>query len=284
MVCRVLADAHKELKKRREDPRTWRLETHGYQCLEYPLRAWFMVLVLALAWTMLITVLIALLPDTWTLTEFMPRFPLLMFVFLLLGYSCACLQTTLGAARAGESDYVAWPERGLVPAVRGGAQAVVCLLAGPVVPAVAAGWFWLNSGDLLWVDWLIVWQLGIVAVGYWALALMAVQERGRFRDAQPAAVVRLVKRLGYRAMLAAVLIAVVVVGHGLLVLDTLEELRGLRGWLQLVGCFAGQFFWMVLLLRWLGVSSYRARQQRRDAMPLARPEPGARRDEAVQYR
>jgi hypothetical protein len=147
-----------------------------------------------------------------------------------------------------------------------------------VVPAVVACWFWLNSGDLLWVDWLIVWQLGIVAVGYWALALMAVQERGRFRDAHPAAVVRLVQRLGWRAVLAAVLLAVVVVGHCLLVLDTLEELRGLRGWLQLVGCWAGQFFWMVLLLRWLGVSSYRARKQRRDTKPSARPKPAPQRD------
>jgi hypothetical protein len=232
-----------------------------------------MEMILAVAWASLTTFLILILPDAWSLPEFLARLPLVMFVFVLLGYSCACLQTTFAAGRTGQAGYVAWPQRGLTQAVRSGAQAVVCYLAGPVVPAVVALWFWLNSGDFTWVDWSIVAELGILGVGYWALTLMAVQERGRFRDANPAAVVRLVARLGWRVLLAALLLAVVVIGHGLLAIAAVEELhRGPRGWMLLVGCFAGQFFWMVLLLRWLGVSSYRASKRRGDHQD-AKPAP-----------
>jgi hypothetical protein len=257
-VRRILADTHKEIHQRRKDAPAWRLETHWDQFLEYPLRAWPMVLVLAVAWASLSAGLLLLLPDTWTPIEVLARFPLLLFVFLLVGYSAACLQTTLAAGRKGQTSRIVWPELGLAQTVRCGAQVVVCFLAGPVVPAAVVFYFWLNSGDLLWVDWAIVWELGMLTVGYWTLTLLAVEDRGRFRDANPTAVGRLVHRLGYRAWVVA-LLAVVVVGHGLLALDALAELhRGVNGWLLLVGCLSMQFFWMVLLLRWLGASRYRA--------------------------
>lgn len=276
-VVKVLSEARRELKERRLRHTSWPVEKHWHQALEYPMRAWVLVGGLAAVWGTATTFLWLIFPETWNLAELMPRFPLLLFAFLLVGYTCAGLQATLVAGRAGEAGYVAWPERSLARTVRSGAEAVLCFLAGPILPALVGFWFWVNSGDLLLVDWLILWELGIVAMGYWILAMLAVQETGRLRDVNPLAVLKLVYRQGYRPVLATVLMGAALVGHGLLVLEALEELhRSPRGWLMLVGSWGGTFFWVILLLRWLGVSLYRVRKaarQRRDQTPSAGNEP-----------
>jgi len=257
---RVLAEAQRDVAEQRRRARTWRLETHWYEFLVYPLRALPLVLCLALAWATLIAFLVAIWPASWEPVEVVPRLPLALFVFLLLGYTWAFLEATFAAGAAGEAGYVARPNTDrLARAARGGARVVVCFLAGPILPAVVAFSFWLDSGDFQLPDWLIVWELGILAVGYWFLALLAVQERGRYSDASPVAIVKLVLCLGYRVLLAALLVAVIVVGHGMLMFGALEEMhRSLGGWFSMGWCWAGQLFWLLLVLRWLGVSRFHA--------------------------
>jgi hypothetical protein len=71
--------------------------------------------------------------------------------------------------------------------------------------------------------------------------------------------VQLVRRLGYRSLVAALLFAVATVGHGLLMLGDLEIMhQGATGWFLMVLLWASLLFWLVLLLRWLGVSCFRA--------------------------
>jgi hypothetical protein len=261
----VLAEAQRDLVRRRRRARTWPLETHWYQFLLYPLRAWRLVCSLALAWATLIAFLVSILPPDWTFWETVARLPLLLFVFLLAGYTCACLDATLAAAAEGEAGYIAKPNGDIMlRSARSGAQVVVCFLAGPIVPALVAFWFWVESGDFELVDWLIVWELGLVAIGYWVLALLSVQQSRRWRDANPVAIVKLVKRLGYRPVVAAALVSITVVGYGLLMFDALEELhRSLGGWLLMTWYWGGQLFLLLLLLRWLGVSIFRARMNDR---------------------
>lgn len=63
-------------------------------------------------------------------------------------------------------------------------------------------------------------------------------------------------------MLAPVVVSIVVVMYGLLMFDALEELhRSLSGWLLMLWYWGGLLFLTVLMLRWLGVGMYRARER-----------------------
>jgi hypothetical protein len=258
-VCRVLAEARKELKRRRQTTTGWRLETRWFQCYEYPMRAFPVVLVLGILWAFVALWFLLLLPETWTPLDWLGELPLVPLAFPLLGYSTAFLELTLRAGHAGRAGQVVRPPPALAAAVRGGTRAVVCFLAGPVVPVAVALYFWLHSGEWTWVDTAIVWELGFAAAAYWSLLLMAVARSDSLRDANPAAVARLLRYVGWRGVLAAGLLGAVVVGHGHLALVAVEEMQmGVHGWFLLLGSFVSLHFWAVLLLRWLGVSRYRA--------------------------
>jgi hypothetical protein len=259
---RALARAVKDLKKEeRQRPRVWPLEKHWYECLLYAVVSLLLVVPLSMAWATLIVFLCFTLPPRWNTVEMLVHLPVLAPVFLLLGITAAFLQETFAVASAGKTGVLATPGRNPAKTIRRGAQAVWAFLVGPVVPAVVAWFFWLYSGDLEVVDRLILSQLGLVAVAVWVLALLAITESNRFRDANPLAVLALVRRIGYRAPLCAVLIGLAAVGQGVLMFAGLEKLHhGIGGWAILTGCWIGQLFWTVFLLRWLGVSAFRARK------------------------
>jgi hypothetical protein len=252
--------------------RSWPLETHWHELLFYPLRALPRLFCLAVAWATVIAILIAVLPADWTTLEFIARAPCLLFIFLMLGYTVACLEATFAAACAGEAGHIARPRsQRLFLAVRGGSRAVFCFLAGPMVPTIVAVWFWLDSGDFEWADWLIGWELCILAIGYWTLALLALQTRGCYRDANPAAIFNLVRRLGYRVVLAALLISIIVTAHGFLILGAVQQMHeGPGGWFSMLLCWVGLLFFIVLLLRWLGVTTFQAgRSKNAEMLPKA---------------
>jgi hypothetical protein len=262
MLRQVLAKAEEELAQRRRRRLNWKLEKHWYEFLVYPPRATLQVMTLSVAWATAMALGVAFLPETWQPGAFALAFLFLPGWFLLLGYTFGGLQATLAAASKGHAGYVAWAGSDFSQVARGAVQGLFGFLAGPIVPAAVAFYFWQESGDLEMVDWLILIQLSVVAAGYWALVMLAIQQNYAFLDANPIAVLRLIHRLGYPVLLTALLVALVVVGHGLLMLDALEELhRSLGGWLQLVGGWAGLLFCLILLLRWFGVSSYRARKE-----------------------
>jgi hypothetical protein len=180
--------------------------------------------------------------------------PFVVFPLLILGYACGFLDCTFSAAAAGEVRDVRWPGRDLGLVVRSAAAWLLCFLAGPVVPAAGALLFWLHCGDPALVDWLILAELGLFAVGYWLLAVVAVQRRDRLRDANPVAVARLVGDLGPLVLLAVLAAAVVVLAHGLLAFAALGELHRepLAGLLSLVVCWVSGLFLATCWFRLLG--------------------------------
>jgi hypothetical protein len=272
-VRRALAEAKKDLVVHEERRRGGKPETHWFQCLLHPFRALPLWLGLAVAWASLIAFLWLIWPERWEPVELVPRFPLVLFVFLLLGFTCASLQATLAAAAEGLGGAIAWISRDMAQTAKGGAQAVLCFLAGPVVLAGVAFFFWLDSGELEWVDCLILWQLGLVAACYFVLAMLAVQENDRFSDANPVAIVGLLRRGGYRVAVAALLLGIGIVAHTVASLDALEALHnGPAGWLRLIGVWAALLMWASFVLRWVGISRYNARKPRRkkrEELPVA---------------
>jgi hypothetical protein len=258
-------------------------ESAWFQCLLFPLRAWPILLGLGLAWATLAVALVAVLPVEWEWSALGPRLPLLMVGFFLLSYTCAFYGCVVASSAAGETGVIRWPGGDLLQALRSGIACLVCFLVGPVVPAVVALLFWIHAGDLTWVDEAILWELGAVAVGCWVLALLAVGEKGRLRDANPLAVARLVGRLGWRGGLAVALIVAGVVVQFRLMLGSLEDVHeSPGGWLALVAWGVAGSAWVVFLLRWFGVSRYhrygrperaekRPRPEKQKRLPSPRP-------------
>jgi hypothetical protein len=239
---------------------SWPLEQRYSHFLAYALRALPRVLVLAAAWATMITIVGGVMKNGWDLSEVLARagvlLPALAVLFMLFGYTMALLEVTLAAAWVGKAGSVAWPGFDLAATVRGGFRGLLAFLAGPVVPALGLCLL-LFSAEPQGLDWLVLWGLGIVAVAYWALAVLAVLQTDSLRDLHPRSVLRVTRQLGFRAPLTAVLIALAVVGPALQTLRYLERPQfGVGVWLLLVLSWTGQTSWTVLCLRWFGVRRF----------------------------
>ena len=251
---RLLARAMKE-QVAEHKKRQWRLEKHWYECLVYALRAFALEFSLAAMWAGLIAFTWLLPAMHWDPLEIAGRSVIVLIAFLLMGFTVAFFRKILAAARAGAVGDAVWPGGDMAKTVTGGAQAVIAFLAGPVVPLVVACYFWLNSGDMQLVDELILWELGIISVIWWVLALLAIQKSRQLSDVNPVAMVNLIRQIGYRLPVAALLIAVGVAAQAAATLVGVAQLHsGPGGWVLLTTVWTASFFWLVFVLRWLGIN------------------------------
>lgn len=239
------------------------LEQHWYECLLYPVLAWRLVAPLALGLTALTGV--ALL--AWTNLEDMgpPSWWIWLASwagpFLILGYTGAFLQGVLASGAAGETGFVRWPGTDLRLIVWALAAWLVGFLAGPIVFAAAALWFWLYAGDPGVLDWLVIIELCVAGTIHWLLALVAIHQGDRLADVNPVCVGRLVRRLGYRAVLGTVGGAAIglAVGHTLLSALTALRENPVRGWILLFAGWLVCVAWLTFLFRMLGLWCFRSR-------------------------
>jgi hypothetical protein len=243
------------------------LEKRWYECLAYPFRAARLCLGLALFLTVLSAVGAVEVPvlldeppaEPWALALF--RLSWVLFLVVIVGVPCSFLDRVLASASAGEVYYILWSGNPPLTVLVSGARWLACFLAGPVVFA-AAGWlYWLQCGDPGLVGWLILAELGVVAVTYQAFALAAVADRGRLRDLNPVAVVDLAHRLGWRALVAVPAGALLLLAHGWLLLAGVEEVHTtpLLGLVMLAGGWGSGVFWSTFFCRLLGVWCFRSR-------------------------
>jgi hypothetical protein len=265
--------------KRAARRRPWPRETHWAECLLYPFRAGLMILRLAFLLTVFSASSVLVVPLVMGRTPVLLRIgggipleaPSGLLLSLLVGsayslavvffvsYTCAFLQCVLAFGTAGEAAELGLRGRDLRYVLTMAVRWLVCFLAGPVVPAVAAILYWFNGGDLGVLDWIIIAELGVLAMGWWLLTILAVSRRGRLRDANPVRVIEVIRRLGFRVLLSAGVWGGLLLGHGLagfLCLERLHEnvLLGL-GWLSL--CWIGLLFCATFLFRLLGLWCYR---------------------------
>src|SRR5581483_1340667 len=89
---------------------------------------------------------------------------------VVLGYTWGLLQCVLSAASEGVACQRHWPGSDAMRLLKSTGDGLVSFLAGPAVFTGAALLFWLGSGDLDWLDRLILAELGLAAVGGWLLA------------------------------------------------------------------------------------------------------------------
>jgi len=274
-VRRILAEAKRELIKHGgRPPKPWPLELGGFECLHYPFRARRGVPRLAFFWSLAFLVsakTLSLQSPQGLLEAVLPNVPMIMVLiafFYLVGVTWDFLRQVLRLAVMGDSERV--PTVGFLQYVgtiaRCGLMVAVAFFAGPALILAAALYFWINAGTLDWFDHLLLWQLWLCAGISWVYLLLAVDGRGRLRDAQAKAVAPLFRRQGWHAVLFPVAGGVSL---------TLFAYLSMRIWIDLFEstflpfvvqyllCSAALFFW-TFLLRWYGISRYWTRQNVND--------------------
>ncbi len=237
-----------------------------HHSLTYPIRTIRLVLTLSASLTALIVVTLLLLPKLFEL-EAEPVWvtlillPSLMIPFTVIGYSFGYLESVLASAASGEAEPLRKATRKVGLAARSFAVWMLCFLAGPIVPAALAVFFWINSGDLEWIDWAILAELGVVSGAYWLFVMLSVSRTGRLRDVNPLEVFDLIGRLGFRAMALVLGASVFLIAHvvlSILAVQGFHEEPGLGASL-LFAFLASALFWATFFFRLLGVWCYRLR-------------------------
>jgi hypothetical protein len=239
----------------------WQLETHWYQSLGYPFRAWRVLTALAAAQTALIVWVVTLIPRVSAgIVPIEPLEPLIccLTCVVFAGYTLGLFDCFLSCAGAGEYRLVKYP--GIDLGMPGAASWLLCFLAGPLVPGAFAVWYWQRCGDPDLLNVLILAQLAAVTIAYWLLEILAAREEGGWA-ASPVAVMKLLDRLGPRSLLAAV--GGPLVGyyylHFLVIGVKRWHVDGPFGLPSLVLAGLIGMFTTAFLLRLLGVWSYRTR-------------------------
>jgi hypothetical protein len=254
--------------KRRPELKGRPLERYWQECLLYPLRAWRFVAILAVALTLAGSVAAALLPPMFAElpSDMLPlwgfRLTCVLASVMLVGLPCSFLDCVLASAAAGEVYYILWSGNPLLTVFRSGVKWLACFLAGPVIFAGAAWLYWVNCGDPEWIDYLILAELGVVAAAYWIFALLAVTDRGRLRDLNPLTVGDLAHRLGWRGLGVVLAAAILLLGHGWVLIDGTAEVHGEVGkaFLILAVGWGSGLFWSTFFCRLLGTWCHRSRQ------------------------
>ena len=251
--------AHKQYQARYE----WRMETYWYECLSYPFRGLPLVLGLALALTAMTAFFVLIIPQALAETPVDLRlFPVAIAFLAPLGvmaYMCGFLDCVLASAADGESRYVRWPGRNLTLISRSFFAWVLAALCVPAPLAVIGFYYWLYCGDLQVVDWIILIELGVFGAGYWLLAVLAVSRGERLRDLNPARVVELAEKLGWRSLAAAAMAGLLFLGHGFLAYWATGMLHDeiVLGLLLALFCWVSFMYWATFLFRVLGMWCYR---------------------------
>jgi hypothetical protein len=239
----------------------WKLETHWVQSFSYPMRAWRLLAILAIGQTGILAWLATLLPRLSGAGEAPQPQEWVAFstgALVLATYTVGLFDCVLSSAGAGEYREFSCPGPDL--GAPGVVSWVVCLLAGPIVPAIIGIVYWARCGDPDFIDFSILVELSGLAFAYWLLGVLAAREEGKV-CASPTAVSRLCFRMGPRALLAAA--GTPALAYVCVRLTTFGIVRWhVSGWLGLPWLFAVQFidmFVAIFLLRVLGVWSYRSR-------------------------
>jgi hypothetical protein len=253
-------------RSRRERPR--QLERHWYECLAFPFLTWKWLLGLAVLLAIVTSAgmawvaegVVGLTPDVGFFDD--PRSDLLFkwlfraaFAGAVVGFTFSYLHWVLSAAAAGEVPHGSWPVFDVRLWLRGSGLFLAALLAGPVELAVLGFYYWMECGDPSALDWIILVEIGIAAVGCGLFALAAMT-CGRPTEFNPLRALELAHRLGGRGAALVLFSAGAVLVHGWVALAAMEKMHsprgGFGGWLLLVCCWLSGLFVASFVLRVLG--------------------------------
>jgi hypothetical protein len=186
--------------------------------------------------------------------------PGLLMPLLVLAYIAGSIECALTSALAGGGPGLYWPGWRASLALKSGLRWLVSSIAGPFFLLLLAGYYWLYGGDLLVLDWIIVTELGVIAVAYWLLMVVCTNENNSLFAANPVSVSRLIQRLRLRAVVPILVVPALVFAHAVTGFFAAEKLHDslILGWLMLAACWWSGLFCALFVFRLLGVWCYRA--------------------------
>ncbi|MBM4072359.1 MAG: hypothetical protein FJ271_26035 [Planctomycetes bacterium] len=239
------------------------IERNGLECMAYPFRAFGLVSVLAISLTISSLLNLILLFTDFDVLDYGQLFFWGVLGLATFGYLCGFLHCTLQAGATGDAARVRWPGADIRLVLRSVAAVAISFLAGPIVFALAALWFWLQAGELTWLDSLLLWEQGLAAFLLWLLVYTSVLVNDRLSAVSPAGVLDVAVRLGWRLLPIGLSASLIFFVHACWILFVLETRvnEPAAGFMLLL------FFWgsflscLTFLVRWLGVSWYHRNRQ-----------------------
>jgi hypothetical protein len=251
------------LLTRREEPR-W------YHSITYPLVKVPVFLWLSVGLSILTAVaLVAWVSIDRTLASNIGLYQVLAFSLLLLTYAlgttCTYFNSVLALAARGKSKLEPGIDASLLRAAQNCGVCLACLLAGPALLFGGAFVYWLNCGELMFVDWTILTELGFAGLGWWLFALLLSNAaESSFYVPFPGEVWRTALRLRGKALELVLLATAVFASHLLLAVFALSRLHTdpVIAFLLLCVFWASGLFCTAFTLRRLGLAYYRLSHER----------------------
>ena len=229
----------------------------------YPVRAWPILLGLAVVLTYLSTTVPFLLPkDFDSFTELVKNTATSIILATIcqtvLGYAFVFLFLVLVSSTEGEMRPVYGVGRDCRHAVAGLSAWLVCFLAGPILPAAVAVWYVLRAEEPGPLDQIVIAELVFVAVIYWLLGFVAVGQSGRLKSANPLYVADVAMSVGWRALLLIATTGALAVAGYFSARYALGELalNLERTWLVLGATSFGMLYGATFLMRYLGLTCH----------------------------
>jgi hypothetical protein len=246
------------------------LEEHWYECLLYPFRAWQLCVILAVLMTFVSAAVAALVPSLVAeqppdrYTRIGVNVSGVVLLLLVVGLPSSFFDCVLSSAVLGEIYYIRWSGNALFTVLRVGIKWLTCFLTGPVLFAGAAVAYWFECGEAGVIDWMIMIELGIVAIGYHLLVLLSLTDRGRLRDLNPLAVADLAQRLGRDALIVIGGGAALLLGHAVLLVTGVATMHTTPplGWSLLAGGWLSAVFCSTFFCRLFGIWCHHSRRPR----------------------
>jgi hypothetical protein len=227
-----------------------------YHSLIYCFRALPIMIVLAIVLGMVTAAANVLLPEALELSALAAGTLAVLLLPLVLPFFCFLtflLDGALASALAGQTRVLyCWPGHILRPAVKIAGCWLLYFLAGPVLPIAGAFFFWMYCGDPQPIDWLILAELVIMAVGYGLFMLLSVHDEGRLTGLLPLRVLDTAYRLGYRGAAVALALSAFVIGHVLVLAAVVNANPGPlihRGHAH----HAQNMTWPILIVSWFAI-------------------------------
>jgi hypothetical protein len=137
----------------------------------------------------------------------------MMFGFaMVIGYGLLFLGHVLVASAMGENDHPRWPEWNPADIAEGLGRWLWAAIFGVVLGGFPAVYYWVNCGDIDWIDRVIFIELIMVGAAYSLMALAAALLHEQLMAANPVIVALSIFRVGwdfvYPSLVASVAVAV----------------------------------------------------------------------------
>jgi len=274
-VRRILSDAKKQLVRRKQIRRPeWPLEKNGFHCLAYPLRVFWSLFCMAIAWAILMPIFLLFVPtpDTSDVFYWFARVPGALFPLVLMGVSWSFLRQVLRLGLDGDRGPAPWLfDFEFRTILRSGIMFVLTFLAGPIFLAIGAVWFLVHAGTLGTFDRVLIWQLVLAGGVLWAFLLATADAEDSFSAIHLSAVVRQIRLQGWPAVFFPVVGGLSLGTFCYLwirIWATAGPRDGGGSWMLHVLLGIAALLYWTFLLRWYGIQRY---WRRRNGLEL-RPE------------